>query len=311
MATQNEAKSTGGTIQNPGDCKTKGKCPCDAFDRCRKRRPYGSDVWGKKEKKKKALGAIAFNGTEGIKDADQLKKLQTRFMYRNKAIIKYNSTHEKKWRFNKYFANLRAAGKKSPNVLYLPPTSDPYITKQMNKLKPSLDNTGLFTDFQRSMVARANLVRNGLTLRSDTYRTQKGEKNFNPRNLIPYSRDKKGEMWSVDHIQIRAKGGCNRFCNAAVLKFRFNGMRGDNGPSCPCIIAEKGNTLDLQEFGPHPEDGTYHLYVCVTYTRNQKEGEPPKKLPGICHAKKRCKLDDPRKCKEVLSHGVIRPIYKT
>ena len=73
MATQNEAKKTDGKIEKPGDCKTKGKCPCDAFDRCRKRRPYGSDVWGKKEKKKKALGAIAFNGTEGIKDADQLK----------------------------------------------------------------------------------------------------------------------------------------------------------------------------------------------------------------------------------------------
>lgn len=306
------AKKTDGKIENPPDCKTKGICPCNAFERCRKRRPYGSDVWSDGKNKAKAMGAIAFDGNQRTIDEDKLNALQTRFQYRNQAIESYNSTHEKKWKFNQFFANLRCAGGKNGTALVLPKISDPYITQQMNQLKSSLYNTALFTDFQRSMVVRANLVRNNLTIKSDTYRTQMGEQDFDPKDVFPYAKGFRSEMWSVDHVQIRSKGGCNRFCNAAVLMLGDNSSRNDNGPGCPCITAvkEKDEQPETEKFGPKPSDGGYNLYVCVTYHRNKKEGEPPKELPGICSADKPCNLDDPRQCTKALAQGVIRPVYK-
>ena len=312
MPTTIKAKKVKAKAQNPPDCKTKGVCPCNVFERCRKRRPYGSDVWSNPKKKKQALGAIAFDGNEGITDEGRLDALLTRFKYRNEAITAYNNTHEKKWRFNEFFANVRSAGGKNKNALVLPATNDLYITQQMNKLKSSMYNTALFTDFQRSMVARANLVRNGLTLRSDKYRTKEGELDFDPKDVFPYAKGHRAEMWSVDHIQIRSKGGCN----SAVLMLVDNSTRNDNGPSCPCITAveKKGQQPVLDDFTPETSEtlknSMYKLYVCVTYYRNTEEGEAPDYLPGTCHASKHCNLDDPRKCTGILRNPVVRPVYK-
>lgn len=311
-----EAKKTDGKIENPPDCKTKGQCPCNTFERCRKRRPYGSDIWSDSKNRKQAMGLIAFDGEEGVTDKEKLKALWERFVYRNKAVAAYNSSHEKKWRFNKFFANIRMAGGGNKNALVLPKISDAYITQQMNQLRQSLYNTALFTDFQRSMVARANLVRNGLTMWSDEYCTKEENYNFSSKKVIPYAKGKRDFMWSVDHIQIRSKGGCNRFCNAAVLMLGDNRDRNDDGPGCPCITAvnkkeEKPNRETFQpQTGEEKKDSRYELFVCVTYHRNKKEGEGPSELPGTCHANKPCNLDDPRKCKEALRQGVVKPVYK-
>ncbi len=314
--TTTDASSTNMALQNPPDCNAKGLCPCNVFERCRKRRAYGSDIWSHGKNKKQAMGFIAFDGDQGITDEKKLKNLWTAFIGRNNNILDYNKTHEKKIRFNKFFANLRSAGGKNNVVLVLPKMSDPYITQQMNKLRQSLYNTAVFTDFQRSMVVRANLVRNKLTLKSDTYRTRKGELDFDPIDLIPYAKGHRSEMWSVDHIQVKAKGGCNRFCNAAVLMLGDNSRRGDNGPGCPCITAVGKNDEipDRETFKPKTneplKESGYQLFVCVTYHRNKKKGEAPDELPGTCHGNKPCNLDDPRKCMEAVSNDVVVPVYK-
>lgn len=316
MPTTIKAKKVKGKTQKPSDCNAKGACPCNVFERCRKRRPYGSDVWSNGERKQQAMGAIAFDGSKGITDEGRLDALLTRFKYRNEAITAYNNTHEKKWRFNEFFANIRSAGGACKNALVLPEISDLYITQQMDQLKSSIYNTAPFTDFQRSMVARANLVRNGLTLKSDKYRTKEGEQDFDPKNVLPYARGSRMGMWSVDHIQIRSKGGCNRFCNSAVLMLEDNIKRNDNGPCCPCITAveKKGEQPELDEFTPETSEESKNsqnnLYVCVTYHRNKKEGEALEYLPGTCHANKKCNLDDPRKYTGVLKNPVVRPVYK-
>ena len=128
------------------------------------------------------MGFIAFDGEEGIADKKKLNDLWEKFIKRNKGIIAYNNSHEKKRKFNKFFASIRLAGGGRKNALVLPKLSEPYITQQMNQLRQSLYNTAYFTDFQRSMVARANLVRNGLTLHSEEYCTKEEDYNFPPHD---------------------------------------------------------------------------------------------------------------------------------
>lgn len=314
--TTTKAKKTDGKIENPPDCKTKGQCPCNTFERCKKRRPYGSDIWSDTKNRKSAMGFIAFDGEEGIADKKKLNDLWEKFIKRNKGIIAYNNSHEKKIKFNKFFASIRLAGGGKKKALVLPKLSEPYINRQMNQLRQSLYNTAYFTDFQRSMVARANLVRNGLTLRSEQYCTREKDYNFPPKQLLPYAKGQREQMWSVDHIQIRSKGGCNRFCNAAVLMYSDNRTRNDNGPGCPCIDAVKNNEKKPKREKVQPpsdesdKEPRYQLFVCVTYHRNQIAGEGPGELPGTCHANKPCNLDDPRKCKEALRQDVVKPVYK-
>ena len=298
MATQNEAKKTDGKIEKPGDCKTKGKCPCDIFNQCRDRRPYGSDVWGSKKKKEQAMGLIAFDGSSKITEKKDLDKLLKNLLGKNEALAEQNK------KFSKFYGNIYSAAGKYKSAMVLPETNDISITQQMDQLKASLYNTAVFTDFQKSMIIRANLVRNGLMLKSDIY---EGE-SFESENLIPYAKGHMSEMWAIDHVQIRAKGGCNRFCNVGVLRFGVNCSKGDDGPGCPCITAVKGETPDLRPFQQHPKEGGYSLFVCVTYNRNQDEKEPPEELPGICNSEKLCGLDDPREHRRI--HGAIKTIYK-
>ncbi len=298
--TQTEAKGAGGKIGNPPDCKTKGKCPCDSFERCRKRRPYGSDVWGSKKKKEQAMGLIAFDGGSKITDPDRLNKMLRELMDRNQQRAAEGT------KFNRFFGNVYSATGTYNSALVLPGTTDLEITAHMEQLKAALHNVAVFTDFQKSMIIRANLVRNGLKLKSDIY---EGE-TFDSKNLVPYpfAEGHMNEMWAIDHVQIKAKGGCNRFCNAGVLQFGVNSSKGDDGPGCPCVTALREKDPNLKPFDPHPKEGGYFLFVCVTYNRNQKEGEPPKELPGICGPEKSCNLDDPRMCRR--AHAPIVTINK-
>lgn len=244
------------------------------------------------------MGLIAFDGSSKITDQDKLNKLFKNLMGKNEALTVKNK------KFSKFFGNIYSAAEKRKSAMVLPETNDSYITQQMEQLKASLYNTAVFTDFQKSMIIRANLVRNGLMLKSDIY---EGEE-FDSENLIPYAKGHMSEMWAIDHVQIRAKGGCNRFCNAGILRFGVNCSKGDDGPGCPCVTAVKGETPDLRPFDPHPKEGGYSLFVCVTYNRNQDEGEPPKELPGICGPEKSCNLDDPRKSRR--AHASIVTINK-
>lgn len=298
--TQTEAKKTDGKIENPPDCKTKGNCPCNVFERCRKRRPYGSDVWGSPKNKAQAMGIIAFDGGDKITDRGRLNKMLQDLMDRNQKRAAEGQ------KFNKFFGNVYSATGTYNSALVLPETTDLEITNQMEKLKASLRNVAVFTDFQKSMIIRANLVRNGLMLKSDIY---EGE-TFGSNDLVPYpfAKGVMNEMWAIDHVQIRAKGGCNRFCNAGVLKFGVNSSKGDDGPGCPCVTALRGKDPNLRPFDPHPKEGGYFLFVCVTYNRNQDEGEPPKELPGICGPEKLCNLDDPRGCRR--AHAPIVTVFK-
>ena len=116
--TQTEAKKTDGKIENPPDCKTKGNCPCNSFERCRKRRPYGSDVWGSQKKKEQAMGLIAFDGSSKITDQDKLNKLFKNLMGKNEALTVKNK------KFSKFFGNIYSAAEKRKSAMVLPETND-------------------------------------------------------------------------------------------------------------------------------------------------------------------------------------------
>ena len=158
MGVRDKARKTDGKIANPRDCNSKRVCPCDEFDQCRKRRPYGSDVWSDKKDKEKAMGLIAFDGDNGITDDEMLDILCQRFIKQNERRRKINL------KVNDFFGNVPSRTGGYKKALVLPQINDAYITSQMDQLGSSLYNTAVFTDFQRSMIVRANLVKNGLTI---------------------------------------------------------------------------------------------------------------------------------------------------
>ncbi len=304
MGVQDKAGKTDGKIANPRDCNSKRVCPCDEFDQCRKRRPYGSDVWSDKKDKEKAMGLIAFDGDNGITDDEMLDILCQRFIKQNERRKKINL------KVNDFFGNVRSKTGSYKKALVLPQINDAYITSQMDQLGSSLYNTAVFTDFQRSMIVRANLVKNGLTIWSDEDEDAQNKS----IKLIPYVKGKTADMWSVDHIKVKVRGGCNRFCNAAVMQKGENSRKGPRGCGCPCIIAvKKGDEQPVSdEFKPDTNEElaetTYKRYECVVYFRKKKEEGGTDGVPGTCHANRLCNLDDPREHKEVLSQSVTRPV---
>lgn len=301
------------------DDKTKKVCECETFERCKGRLPYGVDVCGG-PKKIQAMDCIAYSITGGSRG-------------HRTQVIAAIADQKNKW--NPFYTNLKnfLGYMGRFRVLALPPIDEGYIDFHMGKLADDLYNTAEFTNFQKSMILRANLVRNGLVMRSDLYEdnmvkdSQNNPLRFGEKELIPYCGGLKDYMWSIDHIQVRAKGGCNRFCNALVLQFADNKQKGDKGAGCPCayLVNVKKNEQCIPGQDPFPYSGNrkapkrkpiYDLYECLEHFLARKEaeekGETIGEIGGICDKAKRCKVDDPRNftLSGGAAGGVTRPIYK-
>lgn len=293
MSAEVGAKSVKGERIKPIDCSERGDCcPCDAFLRCSTRPPYGQLVWSDKEKRELASGGIAYNSEKVVDNVEYYLKIFDK--------IKNSVTDKTKYK-NDFYKNI---GSRSKKVMTFPIMSQPEIMMHMTKLRGELFNAGDFTQFQKSMILRANLVQNGLKLCSDYYEDETG-KEYKSKKLTPYYRESTGREWNIDHVQIRAKGGCNRFCNACLLSSADNKDKGDRGMGCPCVdVMEKSEA-------PKPEDKDifaysgrqtekYLLYNCASFRLNkQKESEgkaehiPAKPLGTMDHYKQLCGMDNP------------------
>lgn len=287
------AKAVKGPRIKPTDCKKKGACPCNPFLRCSGRRPYGNEVWGNPERRAQAMQGIAYGGHEPV-DKDAALELFRKI--REKA---------KKEPRNPFYRNLEGLiDKEKGRVLILPEITEGEINAQIAKLQSGTHNAAEFTFFQKSMAIRANLVRNGLVMRSDIYVTgYRGKKKTESKDMIPYSGGYTPEQWSLDHVQVRAKGGCNRFCNGALLQVQDNcSGKNDRGPGCPCVdVRKKGAAKDDGQddfkYKVTKERKKYSLYECTTYCVNKKNKAEnmPTDTPGsIQQYKDVCCADDPR-----------------
>ena len=309
------------------DDKIKEPCKCETFDRCNGRLPYGVDVWAGPQQNQ-AMGCIAYS-TNGIIHSSHTPQVMA-------AIAQQKNNG------NPFYSNLKdfLGNKGVDRVLAFPVINKNDIDDHIGELAEDLYNTADFTNFQKSMILRANIVRNGLVMRSDLYEdnevkdSQNNPLRFAPKDLIPYCGYKKREdMWSIDHIQVRAKGGCNRFCNAVVLQFSDNRRKLTKGPSCPCayVVNVKNNEQCIPGQDPFPYSGhrktpkrtpIYDLYECIDHFVARKEakekGETIGEIGGICDAAKLCNVDDPRvlpltkkgRPRNISHQGPVTPIYK-
>lgn len=294
MGNQTGAKKMRGDPVTPIDNLERIGCPCDAFIRCSTRLPYGMKVW--KKMRKEACGDIAYD-TQGIVPEEDIKKYVEKFGYMEK-----NS----KWKYqNHFYKNVQRFKDKTRKVMTFPAIEESRIELEMQNLKAFnlIVNAGHYTAFQKSIILRSNIVRNGLTLRSDIYKDDTGKTIYSSKDLRPYSRQPMGLEWNIDHIQTRSKAGCNRFCNAALLARKDNIGKSDEGPGCPCaVVLEKGETKGaLQEkfqySGPKAKKTT--LYDCGVFGTNKeaakKNGKkhPESPLGTIDTYKDVCELDNP------------------
>lgn len=288
------AKAVKGPRIKPIDCKKKGACPCNAFLRCSGRRPYGNEVWGNKERAAQAMQGIAYGGHEEV-DRDAAL-----------ALLQKIREKEKKKPRNPFYRNLKGLiDKEKGRVLVMPAITEIDIDAEMNRLKSGIHNAADFTYFQISMAIRANLVRNEGDLQSDIYVSgYRGKNKTQAEKMIPYSGSYTPGQWSLDHVQVQAKGGCNRFCNGALLRLRDNcGVKNDRGPGCPCVdVRKKGAAKDEGQndfkFKETTQIKRYSLYECTTFCinkRNKAENMPTDTPGSIKTYKEVCCADDPRK----------------
>lgn len=277
----------------PMDCNKKGRCPCNAFIRCSGRKPYGERIWSNPGKKAEALRGFAYDGAGPAANQDYY---QQQFKYRLNSSMKNPAS-----KANHFFKGIQSLADPSKMVLTMPEITDAYVDANMAILMNELQNAAFFTDFLRSMVARSNMVENGLMLKSDIYLDNKGRILFDKQQAVPFSYHFKPDEWTVDHILPKSKGGCNRFCNAAVLVREDNCYdKNDAGASCPCvsIVEKESDKVDNQKPFEHRGANKYpELYECSTLQLNKNNNvkKLPDKPPGTMKKYRNiCNLDDPR-----------------
>lgn len=282
------AKKPGWNRAKPIEVLKRGNCPCSSFLRCSTRQPYGVQVWCDPMKAKQACDAIAYNS-----EAPPVPVASHVAQYMAKACS-----------YKGYYKTIEILDNPGVKVMIFPKLNAAGLPARIKKLESKISNGGEFTPFQKSLILRANLVKNGLVMKSDIYTDRKGKVTYKKEKLIAYSGGLLGKEWNIDHIQTRAKGGCNRFCNAALLSSGSN-IKGkhDDGLGCPCVDAVgkgKGPTVeganDFKYSGKKIEK--YNLFQCATFTQNKKDNAeklPNKPLGYIKRykAKKLCNLDNP------------------
>lgn len=274
----------------PIDEQPKGLCPCNSFLKCSTRPPYGQQVWSDPDERKIACGEIAYDHLNILKDKTRLNEIFEIIVGRMKDP-----------RGNKNYKNIDT---QKTRVMYFPPITEARLVAELGAMSGKLSNAGKFRAFQKSMILRANIVKNGMVLKSDVYLDKDGKVEFGKQKLTPYSKKPIGTEWNIDHIQARSKGGCNRFCNAALLGSADNKSKLDEGLGCPCVeaIDKKGNKgknqTDFSFSGSKVKK--YKLYncriLCNKIKRNEKKkiyDLPAKPLGTMNHYVELCMLDNP------------------
>lgn len=290
MAMTDGAKGTKGDPIKPIENLCRGSCPCNSFLRCSARPPYGQKVWSVRAKRKQACDSIVFNSANPVANKPLLQTIFQRVA--NSAKRKNRKT---------FYVTLQNVTSEPENVMVFPKLSEAQYRAEMAKLYGKMHNAGLFTAFQKSIVLRANMVSNGLQLKSDVYLHETGEVMHDTENLIPYHPKPLGQEWNIDHVQTRAKGGCNRFCNAALLSYNTNVLeKHDDGLGCPCVdalesAADKGEYQTDFEYGGKRVK-KYIVCNCADFCNNkhdEADNLPAKPLGTMKHYKLLCSLDDP------------------
>lgn len=264
------AKGCGNQSVKPDPNKPQVDCPCDDFLLCSTRLPYGYKAWSKNYAMTKSV--IIYYGMEPA------------------LFMKYPYTG--------FYKRVRdMARQKQIKPLILHKLTDQRIKKRIERLV--LKNGGDYTYSQKDMILRANLVDNGRILRSDGFGELEGEVY---ERLLPASGNSLDCEWNVDHIRTKAKGGCNRFCNAMVLSRHANKRKSDKGNGCICAEVKKTGAQG-QEMFELDEDAKSPRHVLWQCYKLSNSGEKPvNKVPAFppgmmkrYKSVKICDKDDPSK----------------
>lgn len=237
------------------------------------------EACSKSESRKQACDAIAYDSKGPVSDVDMAKYQMT---FEN--IEQYSTSNYK----NSFYKNIKRIKDKGNKVMTFPPITLADINANMGELQAFLFNTGSYTLFQKSMVMRSNLVKNGLMLKSDVYEKPDGSI-YDSKQLTPFSLTPVGTEWNLDHIQTRSKGACNRFCNAALLTRSDNIAKRDSWPGCPCV--------SFMGEGEHfNSKANKKLYPCELFQVNKDKKEvktPANPLGTILAYTQLCDVDSP------------------
>lgn len=284
----------------PSEEKKKATCPCEPFLQCCLRTPYGKSVWANPFKSKIACKTIAYDGESVIEDtADYAAAFQ-------------NKLNSKAARQNRFFKTLKEVASPTDVVMYFPELTMAEYQKEMALLLNEVTNAAYFTDFQRSIILRANMAKN--KLKKLTEDNVEGSGKLTDVQLDIYGKaEPLNNKYNIDHIKVRAKGGCSRFCNAALLGNTKNGSKNDTLLGCPCVCSLKSGEAvgNRQEFDYTPPKkrkkkkgkkeyygDKYTLYECQTFADDREasaKNRPAKPLGTMEHYKDLCNLDDPKK----------------
>lgn len=242
------AKGCKGASVKPDGNNPEVDCPCEEFLQCSTRKPYGADVWCNVKMRRKAMSKIGYRI-----NSDRFELIK----HIGRKIDQKASS---------------GANRSKPKNMVLRDMDACYVKTHMEKLK--VWNAVGFTNFQRHMVIRANLVKNDFLLRSDGYDQKIDDLEY----VIPYPGKAVDHMWNVDHIKPRSKGACNRFCNAQILSRKANIKKSASGKGCPCAEERESPVSGQKRFDVSGHiDGT--LWQCHTISNDGEK--PPNKIPAF------------------------------
>lgn len=277
MSAEDGAKGVKGVVQKPEKNNLDGQCPCEAFLQCSSRVPYGQDVWSDPAKRADACKAISYNAEipEPAKSGSEAIK-GTKGVFRT------------------------ITNELAQKVMTFPEINEASLPARVAALTGSISNAGLFKPFQKSMILRANMAKNGMVLMSDTADGSP----FQKQKLFPYNRQSLGLEWNIDHVRVRARGGCNRFCNAQLLSGYDNSVvKNTDGLGCPCVNPLKSGE-PVGKRTPFVYRGKavvmFTLYKCSTFCDDKERADkgdvkhmPDAPLGTIDKYKDLCGLDNP------------------
>lgn len=277
------AKGCGNGSVKPQPNNPQADCPCDAFLCCSTRVPYGHLVWSNPRYADMAMSVILYVSTSPA--------IFMKYPYRG---------------FYKQVHNMAKQMQNKPLILHQLTHSQ--ITGHINRL--ALKNAGEFTNFQKGMVLRANLVRNGQVLRSDGFGILKEEKHD---QLIPASGYYLMNEWNVDHVRTRVKGGCNRFCNAGLLSREANLLKGDKAGGCICAEVKEAGGPGQETFAVGG-DTAYTLWQCSVLSNSGEKpvNKVPEYPPGMMKKYTKsvaiCDKDDPRNWSVAMQKNAVNTL---
>ncbi len=278
------AKGCGNQSVKPDPNNPQVDCPCDDFLLCSTRIPYGHLAWSKNSAM--AMSVILYYNTAPA--------LFMKYPYKG---------------FYKQIHNMAKQMQNKPLILH--ELTDERITKRIDRLV--LKNAGDYTNAQKDMILRANLVDNGRVLHSDGFGGLAVERYD---KLIPASGYSLGHEWNIDHVRVRVKGGCNRFCNAMVLSRNANIVKGDRANGCICVEVKEAGGPGQEKFevDGNIQGSQYVLWQCHKISNsgekpaNKVPAYPPGMMKKYISSIKICDKDDPRKWSAKMQKNAVNSL---